>query len=136
MERLPNERKKGGGCAQPYARDTIFQDSDRGDGFEKDTSQKYFFTCVTRTLWKGGGEGDRGEMGGTRAGYKGERGGVGIRPTTNDQSRGVMRHPLRDPMRGVDLMVLGYVGASTASHVAPGNRGFSSQAAPGNQLPD
>ena len=46
------------------------------------------------------------------------------------------RNPVRDPMRGVDLMVLGYVGASTASHVAPGNRGFSSQAAPGNQLPD
>ena len=79
-------------------------------------------------------------MGGTRAGYKGEKGekgGGGIRPTTNDQSRGVMPHPLRDPMRGVDLMVLGYVvGASTPSQVAPGNRGFSSQAAPGNQLPD
>ena len=77
--------------------------------------------------------GDGRDKGGIQGG-KGGRG--GIRPTTNDQSRGVMRNPVRDPMRGADLMVLGYVGASTASHVAPGNRGFSSQAAPGNQLPD
>ena len=41
-----------------------------------------------------------------------------------------MRNPMRDPMRGVDLMVLGYVvGASTPSQVAPGNRGqFASRA--------
>ena len=76
MERLPNELKKGGGVRSPMRGTPFSQDSDRGDGFEKDTSQTYFFTCVTRTLWKGGGEGDRGEMGGTRAGY-------GPRPTTD-----------------------------------------------------
>ncbi len=30
---------------------------------------------------------------------------------------------MRDPLRDVDLMVLGYVGASAPSQVAPGNRG-------------
>ena len=40
-------------------------------------------------------------------------GGGGIRPTTNDQPRTVLRNPMRDPMRDIDLMVLGDVGAST-----------------------
>ena len=52
------------------------------------------------------------------------KGGGGIRPMTNDHPGAVMRNPVRDPMRGVDLMVLGYVvGASTPLQAAPGNRG-------------
>ena len=31
----------------------------------------------------------------------------GIRRTTNDQPGAVMRNPMRNPTRGVDLMVLG-----------------------------
>ena len=84
--------QKGGGDVRSPMRGTPFsQDSDRGDGFEKDTSQKYFFTCVTRTLWKGGGEGDRGEMGGTRAGYKGEKGEKGGGRDTAHDKRPISR---------------------------------------------
>ena len=111
--------QKRGGCAQPYARDTVFPGFRSWRRLRKGNITKIISDI--RLLRAGG---FRGERGGTRAGYKGEKGGGGgIRPTTNDQSRGVMRNPVRDPMRGVDLMVLGYVvGASTPSQVAPGKR--------------
>ena len=63
------------------------QDLDRGDGFEKDTSRKYFFHAPPTCGGVQGGEGR------------------GLRT--------VMRNPMRDPMRDIDLMVLGDVGAST-----------------------
>ena len=46
---------------------------------------------------------DKGEV-------QGGKGGGGIRLIAIEQPRAVMRHPMRDPMRDVDLMVLGYVG--------------------------
>ena len=118
MERDRNELKKGHPMRNPMRGTPFSQDLDRGDGFESDTSRNNFRhtppTC---------GGGVRVERGGTRAGYKEERGG-GIRPTTNDQPGAVMRNPVRDPVRGVDLTVLGYVvGPFTPSEAAPGNRG-------------
>ena len=111
VERLPNELKKGGGMCAALCAGHHFPKIQIVETASKRTHHENNFSHAPPTCGRG-------------------------RPTTNDQSRGVMRNPVRDPMRGVDLMVLGYVGASTASHVAPGNRGFSSQAAPGNQLPD
>ena len=85
----------------------VSQDLARRDGFAKRTHHENSCSPASATfrLKRGLGE--------TQAGYR-EEGGGGIRPTTNDQPRAVMRNPTRDPMRGVDLMVLGYVvGAST-----------------------
>ena len=108
MERLPNERKKGGGCARPYARDTIFPRFRSWRRLRKGHITKIIFSM--RLLLAGG---FRGERGGTRSGYKGGKGESVIWPTTNEQPRAVMRSPMRDPMRDIDLMVLGDVGAST-----------------------
>ena len=65
------------------------QDLDRGDGFEKDTSRKYFFPCAS--YLRGGVQGGEGR---------------GLRT--------IIRNPMRDPMRDIDLMVLGDMGASTS----------------------
>ena len=82
-------------------------DLDRGDGFEKETSRNKMFPCASY-LREGSGE-----RGGTRSGYKGGKGESVIWPTTNEQPRAVMRSPMHDPMRDIDLMVLGDVGTST-----------------------
>ena len=55
--------------------------------------------------------------------HSGKGDGAGHRRDANDHPGAVLRNPVRDPMRGVDLMVLGYVvGASTPLQAAPGNR--------------
>ena len=104
MERLPNERKKGGGCARPYARDTIFPRFRSWRRLRKGhiTKMIYDIRLLLFRLKRG--------LGGTQAGYSGKRWG-GIPPTTNDQPRAV-RNPMRDLMRDVKLMVPGCEGAS------------------------
>ena len=100
--------QKRGGCAQPYARDTVFP------GFRSwRRLRKGHITNIIvsmRLLLAGG---FRGERGGTRSGYKGGKGESVIWPTTNEQPRAVMRNSMRDPTQEIDLMVLGDVGAST-----------------------
>ena len=83
----------------------LSQDLDRGDSFEKDVSRIEFLTYGFYLSAKTRAGRDTGVIEGA--------GGGGIRPTTDEQPRTVMRNPMRDPMRDNDSMVPGDVDAST-----------------------